>query len=53
MKKSILEVVVEPQDILLEELRNIKGGIAPITSDCTDGCNSGKIVNGETIFTAW
>ncbi len=52
--KKILEIVVEPQDILNEELEHIKGGYsAPVDSDCTDGCNSGKIVTEKTSFSAW
>ncbi len=52
--KKILEIVVEPQDILNEELEHIKGGYnAPIDSDCTDGCNNGKITTGKLELSAW
>lgn len=53
MKKSIFEVLVEPHDILQEELKHIKGGISPITSDCTDGCNNGKIESGNALLSVW
>ena len=51
--KKILEIVVEPQDILHEELENIKGGYnAPVDGDCVDGCNSGKIEENKSL-SAW
>ena len=47
--KKILEIIVEPQDLLIDELDKIRGGfasISPTDSKCKDGDT--KCKDGDT-----
>ena len=57
-KNQILEVIVEPQDLLKEKMQNIRGGGASGAVECTPkgmiACSpKGKIKGKEAVISAW
>ena len=56
-KNQILEVIVEPQDLLKEKMQSIRGGSSPTDVKCSPegiiNCIPKGKIKGKSKITAW